>query len=305
MRLSSYPHRDLHRREDPICPPMLRVARASLGRRWRVYRTTRTYRRWRQSYAHISDPVGVYRLALAAAAEDAVARAGLPRREQFVEPEASNSAFWREVREQARWKEAVRTYEAAQYRLPTLSPLASAWSAGLLCFWIVERRAWARRTCIAVPRPAIHLNRGRLHRPDGPAIEWTSGTSYWFWQGLHVPKRVAAQQSERGRLQVLARTRNLELRRLLLDRIGYERFLDIAGTQLIAQDDFGKLWRCELQIDDEPHRVVEVVNATAEPDGSYRRFLLRVPPTTRTAGEGVAWTFGFDNPADYLLAAES
>ncbi len=84
-----------------------------------------------------------------------------------------------------------------------------------------------------------------------------------------------------------------------------ERFLDIAGTQLIAQDDFGKIWRCELQIDDEPHRVVEVVNATAEPDGSYRRFLLRVPPTTRTAREGVAWTFGFDNPADYLLAAES
>src|SRR5262249_54293454 len=40
-------------------------------------------------------------------------------------------------------------------------------------------------------------------------------------------------------LQVLVRTRNLELRRLLLDRIGYERFLEIAGATLVAQDDFG------------------------------------------------------------------
>lgn len=33
--------------------------------------------------------------------------------------------------------------------------------------------------------------------------------------------------------------------------------------------------------------------------------LLRVPPTTRTAREAVAWTFGFNDPAEYLLAAES
>ena len=303
--LFSYPHRDLHQREDPIGPPILRVARASLGRRWHVYRTTRTYRRWRLGYADVSDPVSVYRLALAAAAEDEIARAGLPRREQFVEPEGSDSAFWREVREEARWKEAVRTYEAARYRLPTLRPLASAWSAGLICFWIVESRAWARRTCIAVPRPALHLEAGRLHRPDGPAVEWKSGTSYWFWEGLHVPKRIAARSSERARLQVLVRTRNLELRRLLLDRIGYERFLDIAGTELVAQDDFGKLWRTELEIDNEPLHVVEVINSTPDPDGSYRRYFLRVPPTSRTARQAVAWTFGFDNARQYLLAAQS
>ena len=47
----------------------------------------------------------------------------------------------------------------------------------------------------------------------------------------------------------------------------------------------------------------EVVNATAEPDGSHRRYFLRVPPTARTAGEAVGWTFGFDNADDYILAA--
>jgi hypothetical protein len=38
--------------------------------------------------------------------------------------------------------------------------------------------------------------------------------------------------------------------------------------------------------------MVEVVNATAEPDGSQKTYFLRVPPETRTAREGVAWTFG-------------
>ena len=44
--------------------------------------------------------------------------------------------------------------------------------------------------------------------------------------------------------------------------------------------------------DDEPVVMVEVVNSTAEPDGTFRTYWLRVPPSTRTAREGVAWTFG-------------
>ena len=42
--------------------------------------------------------------------------------------------------------------------------------------------------------------------------------------------------------------------------------------------------------------------------GAPRRLLggfLRVPQAVRTAREAVAWTFGFDDPNDYLLAAES
>jgi len=37
--------------------------------------------------------------------------------------------------------------------------------------------------------------------------------------------------------------------------------------------------------------MVEVVNSTAEPDGTFRRYWLRVPPWVRTARQGVAWTF--------------
>jgi hypothetical protein len=37
--------------------------------------------------------------------------------------------------------------------------------------------------------------------------------------------------------------------------------------------------------------MIEMVNRTPEPDSSFRRYWLRVPPTMRTAREEVAWTF--------------
>jgi hypothetical protein len=98
---------------------------------------------------------------------------------------------------------------------------------------------------------------------------------------------------------------NQELRRVALEQMGWQRFLDTANAQLRAQDDFGKLWDTGIRLDGERAHLVEVLNATAEPDGTYRRYFLRVPPTVRTARAAVAWTFGFDNADEYVLAAAS
>jgi hypothetical protein len=301
----SYPDRHLERRDDPLLAPAVRVARASLGRRWRVHRTSRSYRRWRPSYRHVPDPVSAYRLALAAADEEAIVLAGKPLREQYPEQPRYERDRSARARAEHGWKRAVRTFESARYRAPVLEPLARAWIDGLYCFWVMESPRWRQRRCVLVPRPALQVADGRLHCSDGPAVEWSDGLSYWFWEGLHIPRRIAAKDSERARLQVLVRTPNLERRRLLLDRIGYERFLDIADAKLEQQDDYGKLWRTTLSVDGEQLRVVEVVNSTPESDGSRRRYFLRVPPDTRTARDAVAWTFGFDDADDYTLAVQT
>ena len=49
---------------------------------------------------------------------------------------------------------------------------------------------------------------------------------------------------------------------------------------------------------------VQVVNQTPEPDGSFREFWLRVPPTVMTARQAVAWTFGLST-ADHDPVAQS
>ena len=136
----------------------------------------------------------------------------------------------------------------------------------------------------------------------GPAVEWPDGTHVWYWDGVEIPTRIAERRDSLTPAQIAA-IPNQEVRRLVLERVGWERFLESARR--VAQDDFGTLWDPGISLDGERLRVVEVVNATQEPDGTHRRYLLRVPPTTRTARQGVAWTFGYENTDDYILAAAS
>jgi hypothetical protein len=52
---------------------------------------------------------------------------------------------------------------------------------------------------------------------------------------------------------------------------------------------FGTLYRRDIP-GDEPIVILEVINSTAEPDGSWKRYWLRVPPQMQTAHEASAWT---------------
>jgi hypothetical protein len=62
------------------------------------------------------------------------------------------------------------------------------------------------------------------------------------------------------------------------------------GERLDLDERYGTLWRRNVS-GDEPIVMVEVVNSTREPDGSFKRYWLRVPPDMKTAREAVAWTF--------------
>ena len=56
--------------------------------------------------------------------------------------------------------------------------------------------------------------------------------------------------------------------------------------------------------DDEPLVMVEVVNSTAEPDGTYKDYFLRVPPDIETARAAVAWTFDVE-PERYRVEVQT
>jgi Domain of unknown function (DUF6745) len=159
---------------------------------------------------------------------------------------------------------------------------------------------------ILTERPcAMELARdeqGRLHYPTGPLVEYPDGWAVWAWHGVRVPRQLI-ERPDTITVEQIRATRNLEARRLLLERYGLDRYLRDAAATLVHLDEYGKLWRCELP-GDEPLTIVEVVNATPEPDGTCATYLLRVPPTMRTARQAVAWTF--DMAADdYHPAAQT
>lgn len=148
------------------------------------------------------------------------------------------------------------------------------------------------RVAIVTERPVeIHLDDlGRLHRADGPALAYADGFALHAWHGMPVPADFGAAMigltAERIRQE-----KNAELRRVMLEHFGLERYLADSGAQPVQRDETGRLWRIELP-DDEPIAMVEVVNSTPEPDGTRRTYFLRVPPWVSRARQGVAWTFG-------------
>ncbi|UAC02238.1 hypothetical protein Dvina_42500 [Dactylosporangium vinaceum] len=175
--------------------------------------------------------------------------------------------------------------EAALHAVQRLAGLAGvARSAGW--WWPYANIA------ILTDRPdAVHRdNIGRLHAADAPALHYTDGYAMHAWRGMPIPSDLVERLSRLTYRQI-ADERNAELRRVMLEHYGYDRYLREAGARRVNQDEAGTLWRLNFA-DDEPLVMVEVVNSTPEPDGTSRIYWLRVPPTTRTAREGVAWTFG-------------
>jgi hypothetical protein len=143
---------------------------------------------------------------------------------------------------------------------------------------------------LAIPAPVFRLRRGRLNCESGPAIEWRSGLGRYFWNGIEVPGAVIRNLAGLDPRD-LVREPNVRVRRIMLERSDYERLFAALGLEPVSQDGFGKLYRLRFA-DDEPLTMVEVVNSTPERDGSFKRYMLRVPGRMRTARAAVAWTFG-------------
>ena len=153
-------------------------------------------------------------------------------------------------------------------------------------WWPYERVAVLTERPTAVRRD----NLGRLHHGDGPALSYPDGWSLFAWRGMPIPARVAAQLPQLT-VEMIREEDNAEVRRVMLEYFGFERYLRESGAKQLHRDETGVLWRVDMP-GDEPLVMVEVVNSTPEPDGTYRTYFLRVPPDTRTARAGVAWTFG-------------
>jgi hypothetical protein len=139
-------------------------------------------------------------------------------------------------------------------------------------------------------------DRQELHHWDEPAVTFPDGSNWHFWRGLFMD----AERRKRYKNltpNVIESERNVEIRRVLIERYGTSRYLEETGAVKVSKDSCGVLFRKDLA-GDEPLVMVRVKNSTAEPDGSWKHYYLRVPPHIQTAKEAVAWTFAMQ-PQDY------
>jgi len=136
----------------------------------------------------------------------------------------------------------------------------------------------------------------RLHCEHGPAIQWRDGWSLYYWHGIPVSRQLI-EFPETLTLEQLNSERNIEIRRIMIERYGQARYLVDSGAQEIQRDDCGILYQKQIR-GDEPLTMVKVINSTSEPDGTFKEYFIRTPPHLTSARAAVAWTFAM-RPEEY------
>ena len=149
-----------------------------------------------------------------------------------------------------------------------------------------------RDYCIITNRPSkITFDvDGNLHNEFGKAIEYRDDWGLYAWHGVRIPEWII-EEKEKITPDKIDKERNVEIRRAMVEIIGAENYLKAGDAQLLDESDVGKLYRRSMSAPEEDIVMVEVVNSSPEPDGTFKHYWLRVPPNTRTAKEAVAWTF--------------
>ncbi|MDF5707899.1 MAG: hypothetical protein PUP90_09540 [Nostoc sp. S4] len=122
------------------------------------------------------------------------------------------------------------------------------------------------------------------------------------WRGVQVSDAIAFESDSISGQDIL-NIENVELRRVLIERLGYETFLQQVGGLVRHRDrDAGgeRQLICIPFEDDEPFMVLKV---TCPSTGHIH--ILRVPPYMQSCHQAAAWIAGFDNPNDYEPAIEA
>jgi hypothetical protein len=160
---------------------------------------------------------------------------------------------------------------------------------------VTENAGWwipCRDICFVSERHTT-VNRddwGRLHSTHEAAVQYPDGWEIYAIHGVRLPEYII-KSPEKITVSEIEKQSNAEVRRVMIEKYGHDRYLKDSNAVLFHKDKYGELYRKEIENNNEPFCMVKVINSTPEPDGIYNIYFLQVPPHCETAHEAVAWTF--------------
>lgn len=166
---------------------------------------------------------------------------------------------------------------------------------------------------VIVDRPirAVSMDeQGRLHHDSEACIEYRDGWGVYAHHGVRIPpgKEFIFTDPKKVTGDVILKEENAELRRVMLEKVGYEPVL--GKMKKVHTDEVGTLWTLNIP-NDEMLALVDVIDPS-----TGRRYLLRCDPNAygglKTARAAAASTWRkpdgrmvFAKPEDYVLAREA
>jgi hypothetical protein len=205
--------------------------------------------------------------------------------------DAARDAAWDAARDaawDAAWDAAIangvpQSHPQHQHFRAVWMPFVDAFEAGLFAYWIMPTKV------IAVTCPIIRISENRVHGDGVPAVEWPKGERYYFWRGVRVPETYGAVPSERWQSAWILKEKNAELRRVLIQGIGYGKIArDLNAKTLDTWKEY-ELLRID-DVDVEPIVMVKMVCPSTSLTHAHR-----VPPDMVSAREAIKWcNWGID-----------
>ncbi|MDE2469329.1 MAG: hypothetical protein KGL35_11445, partial [Bradyrhizobium sp.] len=125
--------------------------------------------------------------------------------------------------------------------------------------------------CVLTGRPDVVAldDRARLHSIAGPALRYRDGYALHAVHGVRVPAWIIERKEKITTTKIDAEA-NAEIRRVMVELYGQDKYLLDSGAAFAQRDQVGLLYRKELP-GDEPIVMVRVLNSTAESDGVMSR----------------------------------
>jgi hypothetical protein len=158
--------------------------------------------------------------------------------------------------------------------------------------------------CIAAGRPEqVSWEPGRmperLHAENGPALRYRDGWSVYALRGVRVPGEIIEKPETLTPARIDTEA-NAEVRRVLIERYGLARYVVDSGAEVLHQDEESegrprRLLRKPARDAQPEILLLEVRNATPEPDGTRKTYFLHPAPglrPMRRRGDGSVEVFG-------------
>ena len=139
---------------------------------------------------------------------------------------------------------------------------------------------WIYRTdteLMVIPQPKVKFGRsGEFHCGDGPAIEGLEGEKVYYWRGVRVPEAVVMNPQSLNPDEIKSEP-NAEVRRVMIERYGLDRFMKDAGAVVVNEDEVRWHQATALADADAGRRAACGGEGGLSIDGA--EYFLRVPPT--------------------------
>jgi internalin A len=153
------------------------------------------------------------------------------------------------------------------------------------------------KTCVVCDRPR-HLrfdSQNRLHAEGEPAIEFADGWKSYFYRGVRLPEEYGQLHPNQWQSQWLLTEENAEVRRVLIQGIGYDRLIqELEAKEIDSWQEYAL-----LQIDNADVEPICLLKMTCPSTGFIHA--LRVPPNLSSARKAIGWVNWDIDPEEFSV----